>query len=85
MSCLENERIYENNNEKFFCLCQDDSDFYEELQLNLYTFQELWMMKEYGRDDCDALDRIFYTLWNWDAEHLVADMKGCARAYINRK
>jgi len=81
MSTLENDRIREASYEDF-CELFDCSDSFKSLVQELFTSQESWAEKEYGRMDEDALGRIHNALWDNDAELLCQDKRTAVEAYI---
>lgn len=81
MSTLENDRIREASFEDF-CDLFDSSRSFKELVQELFTSQEQWVEKEYGRMDEDALGRVHNALWDNDAELLCSNKRAAVEAYI---
>ncbi|MBS3903745.1 MAG: hypothetical protein KGZ39_00280 [Simkania sp.] len=61
------EEMFENDDEMKFLIVDKIFDRSTSLKCPRATWEEL----------CDAFDK----LWEWDAEHLHADMKGAVRAF----
>lgn len=81
MSNAQNDKIKEALYEDF-CELFDSSRSFRKLVYNLFTDQEMWMEKEYGKMCEDALTRVVEYLWHFDADLLLSDKRTCVEAYI---
>jgi hypothetical protein len=86
MSCLENDRLYENTREAFFEALDNDHNFHDFIYENFLDHQEQWIEAKMTCEiDPDVYGLIFENLWNWNEEQTCFGFKTAARYYVNQQ
>jgi hypothetical protein len=83
MSCLENEKLYEERAEAFFCALIDDVLMSEIIDEEA-THEEIWASKQIddGTEFNEAVGRFFDRIWEWDMEIACGDPIQATLTYL---
>lgn len=85
MSCIENDRLYENTCEAFFEAMDNDPDFHHFIYENFLSYQAQWIEAKMTCEiDTDIYGQIFEDLWKWDTEGMCENFKQAAKSYKER-